>query len=84
MALISATLNPSLSSLLAHIATPKGGVQSEIEKQNFSSLSTLKQMPYPSRAVGTCAQVGGMVQSGGQREGILSKKLYFQGILVKF
>ena len=27
---------------------------------------------------------GGNVQSGGQKEGILSKNLYFEGILLKF
>ena len=27
---------------------------------------------------------GGKVQSGGQREGILSKNVHFEGILVKF
>ena len=41
-------------------------------------------LPMINRAVGPCLQVGGNVQSGGQKEGILSKNLYFEGILVKF
>ena len=41
---------------------------------------------YTYRGVGTCLRVEGQDQKGGggQRTGILSKKLYFEVILVKF